>query len=174
MSSSIRRSSREELEETDEMLIEPIPKKYERDQDDSGSEEVEDTDERQNDYEYDGFVVPDDMEDDTGTDLMKETDTESRRRRRRRRRRQNDDSLEKDDIDLLNGNLGTSTDRYRRLKKGRNQDTEDDDIHEEDEASLSSSYQRERKDQSYYDMKLLNQIFHGDTEVEDQEAVDRS
>ena len=171
MSSSIRRSSREELEDTDEMLIEKLPGKYEDEgAEDESDGEPEETDDNQNNYQYDGFVVPDDFDDGTGTDEIVGTETDSRRRKNRRRKAK-EYSLDKEDTELINENIGTSTDKYRRLRKGRNPDTEDDDLMEEEEPSLSSSYQRERKDQSLYDMKLLNQIFHGDTEAEDQEAV---
>lgn len=174
MSSSIRsnkRSSKEEYEETDEMLMESLPnnEKKENEYTLSDSEEAEDTDERANRYQYDGFVVPDDFEE--GTEGMNGTDTESNRRRKKRRAKAKDYSLDKEDTDLLEENLGTSTDRYKRLKKARKTDTEDDDILDDEEASLSSSYHRERKYQTLDDMKIINQIFHHDTEGDDQDRV---
>jgi transcription elongation factor SPT6 len=169
MSSSIRRSSREELEETDEMNVEPMTK-TERDNDYnlSDSEEAEDTDERANNYEYDDFVVPDDYDD--GTDEIPGTDTESKKRKKRKRRVK-DYSLDKEDTDLIDENLGTSTDRYRRLKKARKNDTEDDDILDEEEASLSSSYHKERLDQTMDNLKLINHIFSKDTEGDENDRI---
>jgi hypothetical protein len=105
-------------------------------------EEVEDSDERINNYQYDDFVVPDDMNDDT--EDVAGTDTESKKRQRKTKRKKKDFSLDKEDTDLLEQNLGSSTDGYRRLRKARRSDTEDDDLLEE-EGELSSSYQRDKK-----------------------------
>lgn len=172
MSSSNRRSSREDVDDTDEMLMEPVTKtEKDEDYDLSDSEENDDTDGRENKYEYDGFVVPDTFEDDT--EGLGGTDTESRRRKRKRRTTTTNEfnELDQEDTDLLNENLGTSTDRFRRLKKTRKLDTEDDDILEEEEASLSSSYQKEKRYQTYDDMRIINEIFHNDTEGEDNERM---
>lgn len=129
---------------------------------DDGEEEVDDTDERVNNYEYDDFVVPDTFVDDTEN----QEGTVSSTRRKRTRRARRDYSLSKDDTELLERNLGSSTEGYRRLRKVKKSDTEEDDILQDD-GDLSSSYQRDKKMQSYDDLQLINQIFHNETDGDD-------
>lgn len=167
MSSSNRRSSREDVDDTDEMLMEPVKEERDDEYDLSDSEENDDTDQRENKYEYDDFVVPDDFEEED-TDNIGGTETESKRKLKRRRTTTNEYSLDQEDTDLINENLGTSTDRYKRLRKNRRLDTEDDELLDDDEASLSSSYQKDRKYQTFDDMRIINEIFRNDTEAENE------
>lgn len=167
MSSSIKRSSNVEPEDTDEMMAEPLTR-TERDNEytASDSEENEETDERTNRYQFDGFVVPDDeLEDET--DEIGGTETESKRKRRKRRiKRDTDFSLEQDDIDIIKQNTGTSTDKHTRLRKNRRHDTtEDDEDNDQEDISISSSA-KDNKVQAYND-SILNKIFHDGTENEE-------
>lgn len=161
MSESIEDSSKQNFEDTDEMLIESSSAKKKEVEYTLSDDDEEDTDDRVNNYQYDDFVVPDDFDDDT--EQMDGTDTESKKRRRRKKK---DFSLDKEDTDLLEQNLGTSSEGYKRLRKARRSDTEDDDILDDD-GELSSSYQRDKKMQSYDDLRLINQIFHNETEGEE-------
>jgi len=165
MSDSLQDSSKHNYEETDDMLMESISEKKRENEytvsDEDEDEENEDTDDRVNNYEYDDFVVPDDFNEET--DELEGTDKSSSRRRKRRKREY---KLDKEDTELLEQNFGSSTEGYRRLRKVKRSDTEEDDILEDD-GDLSSSYQRDKKMQSYDDLKLINQIFHNETEGED-------
>lgn len=156
-------TSKGQFEDTDQMM-EETPSTRKNPEYTLSEDDVQDSDERVNNYQYDDFVVPDNFDNDT--DDLAGTDTESKKRQRRRKRKKKDFSLDKEDTDLLEQNLGSSTDGYKRLRKARRSDTEDDDLLEDD-GELSSSYQRDKKMQSYDDLRLINQIFHNDTEGED-------
>jgi transcription elongation factor SPT6 len=99
MSESVQ-SNKDQYEETEDMLEEtPSTRKNPEYTLSEEEDEVEDSDERLNNYQYDGFVVHDDFEDET--DEMAGTDTESKKREKKRRRKKKDFSLDKEDTDLL-------------------------------------------------------------------------
>lgn len=166
MSSSIRKSSDYE---TDEILAEDTEEKVNADNDQtlSDSDDVDETENMANNYQYDGFVVPDDYDEET--EEFEGTEEESVRKRKKKRKEY---KLDKEDTDLLEENIGSSTDRFRRLKKARKDDTEDDDLLEEDEfEEYHSAYIKEQKIQSSQDLRLINQLFNDQTELEDNEKL---
>jgi transcriptional accessory protein Tex/SPT6/NACalpha-BTF3-like transcription factor len=169
MSSSIRRSSDYE---TDEILPEDTEEKVgvDGDQTLTDSDDVEETEKDGNNYQYDGFVVPDDF-DEEGTEEFEETEQESVRKRRKRK--QKDYRLDKDDTDLLEENVNAShNDRFKRLKKARKDETEDDGLlDDEEDEDDHSAYRKEQRIQSSQDLRLINQLFNDGTELEDNEKL---
>ncbi|KAF0697503.1 Aste57867_11813 [Aphanomyces stellatus] len=126
---------------------------------DSSEEEL---DEDADAYEKDGFLVGDDEDDDEEDDeprrRRKKKDKKEKKRSRLRHGRDNDDELDRDDLDLIQENLGIKKPRARAYS-----DDEDDDFISDD----GGSPQRKKKSKGSVDKDLSKRMFGSDSEDDD-------